>query len=176
MCWLQRGKTNPGNNGGGNRELTADGCEHRSLVFTWEGLRDHLKQRLLNYTWEQSSWGSCSKADTHLKVWGSGLCISNLKSCLKCPGSGLSAGRPLRSTWHFEDSVAWAQQQTHWIRHPGAGPRWLQCVQTRLQDPCSEQAVLKLFILGALDTLDMIQGLFLLFEVSLGWSWFTVSC
>ena len=43
-------------------------------------------------------------------------------------------------------------------------------MRTRLQDPCSEQAVLKPFILGALDTLDMIQGLFLLFEVLLGWS------
>lgn len=27
-------------------------------------------------------------------VWGSGLCISNLKSCLKFPGSGLSAAKP----------------------------------------------------------------------------------
>ena len=119
----------------------------------------------------QVTWGTCSDAGSHSEGlgWGSGLCISNLKSCLKCPGSGLSAGKPLRSTWRFEDSVAWAQQQTHWIRHPGAGPRCLQRVRTRLQDPCSEQAVLKPFILGALDTLDMIQGLFLLLEALLGW-------
>lgn len=33
-------------------------------------------------------------------------------------------------------------------------------MRTSLQDPCLEQAGLKPFILGALDTPDMIQGLF----------------
>lgn len=69
ICWLQ----------GEKRTLATvvgetESSQQMAGIGAWSlhgRAQDHLKQHLMNYTWEQSSWGSCSKADTHLKVWGS---------------------------------------------------------------------------------------------------------
>ena len=99
MCWLQRGKTNPSNSGGGKQRAHSrrQASELGLHVGGNQGPTEaappelHLGAVFLGLLFE-------GRDSSEGLGWGSGLCISNLKSCLKCPGSGLSAGKPLRNS------------------------------------------------------------------------------